>query len=44
MTAVGAAQVKANASVTQLEIAAESIIYSGGRFSNFFDILSYQIV
>src|SRR5438445_787640 len=42
VTAVGATQVKTNASVTQPEVAAESIIYSGGGFSNVFDTPSYQ--
>lgn len=42
ITAVGATQVKVNASVTQPEVAAESIIHSGGGFSNVFDAPSYQ--
>lgn len=42
ITAVGATQIKANASVTQPEVAAESIIFSGGGFSNVFDTPSYQ--
>jgi tripeptidyl-peptidase I len=42
ITAVGATQIKANASVTQPEVAAESFIYSGGGFSNVFDTPSYQ--
>ena len=42
ITAVGATQIKANASVTQPEVAAESVIYSGGGFSNVFDTPSYQ--
>lgn len=42
VTAVGATQIKANASVTQPEVAAESVIYSGGGFSNVFDLPSYQ--
>jgi tripeptidyl-peptidase-1 len=43
VTAVSATQVKANASVTHPEVAAESIIYSGGGFSNVFDMPTYQI-
>jgi tripeptidyl-peptidase I len=42
ITAVGATQIKANASVIQPEVAAESVIYSGGGFSNVFDTPSYQ--
>ena len=42
VTAVGATQVKANASVTQPEKAAESYIYSGGGFSNLFSTPGYQ--
>lgn len=42
ITSVGATQIKANASVTQPEVAAESIIYSGGGFSNVFDAPPYQ--
>lgn len=42
ITAVGATQVKPNATVTQPEEAAESVIYSGGGFSNVFPIPSYQ--
>ncbi|KAM3086466.1 hypothetical protein ACMFMF_000415 [Clarireedia jacksonii] len=42
VTAVGATQVKPNATVTQPEEAAESIIYSGGGFSNVFPLPSYQ--
>jgi tripeptidyl-peptidase-1 len=43
VTGVGATQVKANASVTHPEAAAESIIYSGGGFSHVFDMPTYQI-
>ncbi|KAB8304299.1 hypothetical protein EYC80_003711 [Monilinia laxa] len=42
ITAVGATQVKPNATVTQPEEAAESVIYSGGGFSNVFPIPDYQ--
>jgi tripeptidyl-peptidase-1 len=42
ITSVGATQVKPNASVTQPEEAAESVIYSGGGFSNVFATPSYQ--
>lgn len=42
ITAVGATQVKPGASVTQPEEAAESVIYSGGGFSNVFSTPSYQ--
>ncbi len=42
MTSVGATEVKKGASVTQPEKAAESIIYSGGGFSNVFSLPSYQ--
>jgi tripeptidyl-peptidase I len=43
ITAVGATQVRPNASVTQPEEAAETVIYSGGGFSNVFDIPFYQV-
>ncbi|PBP19131.1 hypothetical protein BUE80_DR010064 [Diplocarpon rosae] len=42
VTSVGATQVKPGASVTQPEEAAESVIYSGGGFSNVFDQPPYQ--
>lgn len=42
ITSVGATQVKANATVTQPESAAESVIYSGGGFSNVFSMPDYQ--
>ncbi|KAJ8066000.1 hypothetical protein OCU04_005094 [Sclerotinia nivalis] len=42
VTSVGATQVKPNATVTQPEEAAESVIYSGGGFSNIFSIPKYQ--
>ncbi|KAF7888155.1 uncharacterized protein EAF02_002696 [Botrytis sinoallii] len=42
ITAVGATQVKPNATVTQPEEAAESVIYSGGGFSNVFSTPDYQ--
>ncbi|KAI9046641.1 hypothetical protein LZ554_009383 [Drepanopeziza brunnea f. sp. 'monogermtubi'] len=42
VTSVGATQVKPGASVTQPEQAAESVIYSGGGFSNVFSMPSYQ--
>jgi tripeptidyl-peptidase-1 len=42
ITSVGATQVKPGASVTQPEEAAESVIYSGGGFSNVFGMPSYQ--
>jgi tripeptidyl-peptidase-1 len=42
VTAVGATQIRPNASVTQPEEAAESVIHSGGGFSNVFDMPSYQ--
>jgi tripeptidyl-peptidase-1 len=42
ITSVGATQVKPGASVTQPEEAAESVIYSGGGFSNVFGTPSYQ--
>ncbi|PBP18238.1 hypothetical protein BUE80_DR011052 [Diplocarpon rosae] len=42
VTSVGATQVKPGASVTQPEKAAESVIYSGGGFSNVFDLPPYQ--
>ena len=42
ITSVGATQVKPGASVTQPEEAAESVIYSGGGFSNVFGLPSYQ--
>ncbi|CZR58166.1 probable tripeptidyl-peptidase 1 precursor [Phialocephala subalpina] len=42
VTSVGATQVKPGASVTQPEEAAESVIYSGGGFSNVFSLPSYQ--
>ncbi|KAN0090293.1 Peptidase S8/S53 domain containing protein [Hyaloscypha variabilis] len=42
ITSVGATQIKPGASVTQPEEAAESVIYSGGGFSNVFGVPSYQ--
>jgi len=42
VTSVGATQVKPGATVTQPEQAAESVIYSGGGFSNVFAMPSYQ--
>lgn len=42
VTSVGATQVKVNATVTQPEEAAESVIYSGGGFSNVFAAPSWQ--
>lgn len=42
ITSVGATQVKPGASVTAPEKAAESVIYSGGGFSNVFALPSYQ--
>ena len=43
VTSVGATQIASGASVTAPEQACESIIYSGGGFSNVFPIPSYQI-
>ncbi|APA09411.1 hypothetical protein sscle_05g041810 [Sclerotinia sclerotiorum 1980 UF-70] len=42
ITSVGATQIKPNATVTQPEEAAESVIYSGGGFSNVFSMPKYQ--
>ncbi|RFU29102.1 hypothetical protein B7463_g7233, partial [Scytalidium lignicola] len=42
VTSVGATQVNPGASVTQPEQAAESVIFSGGGFSNVFTLPSYQ--
>ncbi|CZT04252.1 related to tripeptidyl-peptidase 1 precursor [Rhynchosporium graminicola] len=42
VTSVGATQITPDASVTQPEQAAESVIYSGGGFSNVFSMPSYQ--
>lgn len=42
VTSVGATQIVAGASVTAPEIACQSVIYSGGGFSNVFPIPSYQ--
>lgn len=42
VTAVGATQIVANASVTQPEKACETVIFSGGGFSNFFTMPDYQ--
>ncbi|KAH8819981.1 peptidase S8/S53 domain-containing protein [Xylogone sp. PMI_703] len=42
VTSVGATQVRAGATVTQPEKAAESVIFSGGGFSNVFSMPSYQ--
>jgi tripeptidyl-peptidase-1 len=42
VTSVGATQVAPNRTVTQPEQAAESVIYSGGGFSNVFPLPKYQ--
>lgn len=42
ITSVGATQIKPNASITQPEEACETVIYSGGGFSNVFPLPSYQ--
>jgi tripeptidyl-peptidase-1 len=42
VTSVGATQIRPGASVTQPEIAAETIIFSGGGFSDVFPLPSYQ--
>jgi tripeptidyl-peptidase I len=42
VTAVGATQIKPGASVTAPEVACETVIYSGGGFSNVFAQPSYQ--
>jgi len=42
ITSVGATQVATGSTVTQPEQAAESVIYSGGGFSNVFPLPSYQ--
>jgi tripeptidyl-peptidase-1 len=42
VTAVGGTQIAANASVTEPEIAVQDVVYSGGGFSNFFPIPSWQ--
>jgi tripeptidyl-peptidase-1 len=42
ITSVGATQVATGSTVTQPEQAAESVIYSGGGFSNVFPMPSYQ--
>ena len=42
ITSVGATQVKPGASITQPEEACETVIYSGGGFSNVFPMPSYQ--
>jgi len=42
MTSVGATQVKINATVYEPEEACETVIYSGGGFSNVFPMPSYQ--
>ena len=42
ITAVGATQIKPGASVTQPEEACETVIFSGGGFSNVFSLPSYQ--
>ena len=42
ITSVGATQIKPGASVTQPEEACETVIYSGGGFSNVFPMPSYQ--
>jgi tripeptidyl-peptidase-1 len=43
ITAVGATHVRHNVSITQPEEAAATVIYSGGGFSNVFDLASYQV-
>lgn len=43
VTAVGATQIKPNATVFDPEEASESVIFSGGGFSNFFARPSYQV-
>ncbi|KZO99718.1 subtilisin-like protein [Calocera viscosa TUFC12733] len=42
MTSVGATQVKPNGTVFEAEEASETVIYSGGGFSNVFAMPSYQ--
>jgi tripeptidyl-peptidase-1 len=42
VTAVGATQIKPGATVTEAEEASETVIYSGGGFSNVFPLPSYQ--
>jgi len=42
VTSVGATQVNPNSSVFAPESACEQVIFSGGGFSNFFEIPSYQ--
>ena len=42
ITSVGATQIKPGASVTQPEEACETVIFSGGGFSNVFPLPSYQ--
>lgn len=42
VTGVGATQIRPNATVTQPEIASETVIYSGGGFSDNFPLPSYQ--
>ncbi|KAA6409887.1 MAG: subtilisin [Lasallia pustulata] len=42
ITSVGATQIKPNASITQPEEACETVIYSGGGFSNVFPLPAYQ--
>jgi len=42
ITSVGATQIKPGASVTQPEEACETVIFSGGGFSNVFPMPSYQ--
>ena len=42
VTAVGATQVNPGSNVTDPEGACEQVIYSGGGFSNYFAIPSYQ--
>ncbi|KAL9112021.1 MAG: hypothetical protein Q9227_003641 [Pyrenula ochraceoflavens] len=42
VTAVGATQIVPNATVTQPEEACETVIYSGGGFSNVFPLPDYQ--
>ena len=42
ITSIGATQVKYGSNITEPEEAAETIIYSGGGFSNVFSLPSYQ--
>lgn len=42
VTSVGATQIKPGASVTEPEVACETVIHSSGGFSNVFALPSYQ--